>query len=74
MTRLEPANTALMALALALCPILGACTAQELGDTLARTGLATVRGACHAADNCGVSCPEGSTLEQRTLACSPAPP
>ncbi len=72
MTRPNPGKAALLALVLAAS--LGACKAEQFGDTAARTGLGIVRGACHAGSNCGVSCPEGSSLDRATLACRPAPP
>ena len=53
---------------------LGACSASDLADTAAHLGIAAARGACHAAGNCGVSCPAGEALNDTTLACAPAPP
>ena len=72
MWRFSPDKAALAALVVSAA--LGACTAEEVRNTAARTGLGAVRGACHAAGNCGVSCPEGTTLNDTTLACTPAPP
>lgn len=70
----HPGKAAILVVILAMGATLGACTAREVGDAAARSGLAVVRGACHAAGNCGVSCPEGTTLNQPTLRCMPAPP
>ena len=74
MSRLDPLKCALLAGILVSAALLGACTAKEVRDTAARTGLGAIRSGCHAAANCGVSCPEGSILNQATLACTPAPP
>ncbi len=72
MQRFDPYKGALLALTLAAA--LGACTAREVRDTAARTGLAIARSGCHAAGNCGVSCPEDSSLKETTRACTSAPP
>lgn len=66
-----PVKRLLLALSLAATP--GACMTKEVGETAARTGLAIVRGACHAVGDCGVSCPEGTILHSTTLACVKAP-
>jgi len=59
--------------ALTLAAALAACTAEEVQDSAARTGLAMARATCHAADNCGVSCPDGLPPDPPTLACRPRP-
>ena len=69
-----PWKSASLVLTFVAMAALGACTAREVRDTAARSGLAVIRGACHASGNCGVSCPEGTTLNEPTLRCTPAPP
>ena len=68
----KPEISALLVLVMGTA--LGACTASEVKDTATRTGIVIMRGACQAAGDCGVSCPEGSSLDKFTQACTPTPP